>query len=257
VRACASGRRPRHVRLLQASDDLRQVCLLRFEAVVHHAGHERLCGCGVAGRRQPGRGREPAPPQERNTGTSVAAFPFPEAGRGSITELPARDESGSSGAGRAFRRLPAPHRLAGGLSESGSGPYPCGTSLAAASTEGGREMAGFPVDRTEASAGPLRAGPGGTLDVDSEREYWRKTHKKRTYYRRGTPFEDYEPAYRHGWESAIRPELRGLSFEESEPDLRDRWERSPLAARRSWTKVRDEVRDAWLRVRIRRPGSTF
>ena len=46
------------------------------------------------------------------------------------------------------------------------------------------------------------------FDADEEAAYWSDQYQFRPYYRSGTTFADYEPAYRYGWESARRPEFR-------------------------------------------------
>ena len=113
----------------------------------------------------------------------------------------------------------------------------------------------------------LATGVGGLtegedLDPVAEGDYWRENFRERPYYEAGTPYEDYEPGYRFGWETAADPANAGLAFEELEPELERKWK-----ARRTsggdairgkdvltWSQLRHVARDAWERVRKGREG---
>lgn len=115
---------------------------------------------------------------------------------------------------------------------------------------------GFGVDRGLAT-GVGGLAEGEDLDPVAEGDYWRENFRERPYYEAGTPYEDYEPGYRFGWETAADPASAGLSFEELEPDLERKWKTRPTpegdAIRGkdalTWNQLRHAVRDAWERVR--------
>jgi hypothetical protein len=139
------------------------------------------------------------------------------------------------------------------------GSHPVGTGLGAA----GGAAAGAAVGA--AVGGPVGAVVGGTVGAVTggaaghaageavnptvEAEFWRRNYATRPYYVTGKPYEEYEPAYRYGWESAARPEYRGRNFSEVETDLERGWDRAKGAAGRSWYDVKDATRDAYDRVR--------
>ena len=97
-----------------------------------------------------------------------------------------------------------------------------------------------------AVAGGL-AGKGAAEAVNPtvEDAYWRENFKARPYIS-GAPYDTYQPAYRHGWESYGRS--RGKQFDVVEPDLRRDWEKTPYAKNLSWEKAKHATRDAWHRV---------
>ncbi len=108
----------------------------------------------------------------------------------------------------------------------------------------------------------LATGVGGLtegedLDPVAEGDYWRENFRERPYYEAGTPYEDYEPGYRFGWETAADPANAGLSFEELEPELERKWKARGLPVGDgvrgrdglTWNQLRHVARDAWERVR--------
>jgi len=90
---------------------------------------------------------------------------------------------------------------------------------------------------------------GEALDPTVESNYWRENFRNRPYYQRDKRFDDYEPAYRYGWESAARPEYRGRRFDEVEPELERGWDKTKGNVRQGWYEVREATRDAFERVR--------
>jgi hypothetical protein len=75
------------------------------------------------------------------------------------------------------------------------------------------------VDRTRAA---LEAE--GAESLDAARESWWvgiRDAEKADYEREGADFSSAEPAYRPGFEAAMRPRFRGRGFDEAENDLRD------------------------------------
>jgi uncharacterized protein (TIGR02271 family) len=96
--------------------------------------------------------------------------------------------------------------------------------------------------------GALAGGIAGKTVADyvdpvEEEKYWKEEYTSRPYYREGTSFNEYRPAYRYGLESAVK--YPGKSFDEIESRLCRQWpqyrgDRSHLG----WTRARDAVRDA-------------
>jgi hypothetical protein len=89
-----------------------------------------------------------------------------------------------------------------------------------------------------------------SIDPTTEDAYWKENYHNRPYVEKGTPYDDYQPAYRYGWES--RAQHEGRRFEEVEPHLQTGWEKAKAESRLGWDKARHAARDAWDRV-----GHTF
>jgi hypothetical protein len=85
-----------------------------------------------------------------------------------------------------------------------------------------------------------------SLNPTAEDEYWRENYRSRPYVEQGSVYEEYQPAYRYGWESRGRHEDK--SFEEVEADLRSGWHKVRDKSKLEWDKARHAARDAWDRV---------
>ena len=96
------------------------------------------------------------------------------------------------------------------------GSHPVGTGVGsaggAATGMGIGAVVGGPVGAV--IGGVVGAVAGGALghvaaeaiDPTAETTYWRNTYSTRPYATPASTFDDYEPAYRYGWESAGRAE---------------------------------------------------
>ena len=85
------------------------------------------------------------------------------------------------------------------------------------------------------------------VDPAEEERYWEKNYSSRPYYEEGVTFNEYQPAYRYGVESATRHPDE--NFDAVEKRLSRNWSRyrgedSTLG----WAKARDAVRDAYDRT---------
>lgn len=140
-----------------------------------------------------------------------------------------------------------------GVAAGGSGGAVAGATVGAA--------VGGPIGAAIGGAvGAMAGGAVGkaaaeALNPTMEEEYWREHYSRRPYFRQGSDYSEYAPAYRYGWESAVRDEYRNRSFEEIEPNLRKDWEAAKYS--RSWPEMREATRDAYNRMRDRfvYPGS--
>jgi len=85
-------------------------------------------------------------------------------------------------------------------------------------------------------------------DPTIETDYWRNEHRNRPYYNDAYSFDDYEPAYRAGWES--RDADASAEWADREATARDRWESSGGESYMTWDEARLASEDAYNRVRI-------
>jgi len=77
------------------------------------------------------------------------------------------------------------------------------------------------------------------------------------YGQQGGRWEDYEPAYRYGYEMSGDPRWQGRSWDQAEPELRQGWsdwgQRSGYQTdANSWDRFRESVRETWDPTRTRR-----
>jgi uncharacterized protein (TIGR02271 family) len=94
---------------------------------------------------------------------------------------------------------------------------------------------------------------GGSSSPWSTHEgYWRQNYASAPYYEKGRPFEDYQGAYRTGFEGYSR--YRGKTFDQVEADLRRDYERNRGSSSLTWEKVKAAARSAWDRVERALPG---
>jgi uncharacterized protein YcfJ len=84
---------------------------------------------------------------------------------------------------------------------------------------------------------------GEAVDPAAEDAYWRDNHDKQPFAKQGA-FEDYQPAYRTGYQGYDR--FGSESFDKAEPDLRSEYEKSGTNV--PWDKARDASKAAWGRV---------
>jgi phage tail tape-measure protein len=139
------------------------------------------------------------------------------------------------------------------------GSHPIGTGVgsaggaAAGAAVGG--AVGGPVGAVVGGAiGAVAGGAAGhaageALDPTVENRYWKENFRNRPYYKAGREYDEYEPAYRYGWESATRPENRDRKFDEVEKDLERGWDKTKGNVKQGWYEVREATRDAYDRVR--------
>src|SRR4051794_13401396 len=155
--------------------------------------------------------------------------------------------------------------------EPGSHPVGSGAGAAVGAGAGGAALgaAAAAVASGAAAGGTLgtAAGPVGTVvgavaggiagayagraiaesaDPTAEDAYWRENYAKRPYYEQGVAYDEYQPAYRYGWESRARHGDR--SYQDVESDLQAGWDQAKGQSRLGWDRARHAVRDAWDRA---------
>jgi hypothetical protein len=85
------------------------------------------------------------------------------------------------------------------------------------------------------------------ISPTEEDNYWRGNYQARPYVKKGAAYEDYQPAYRYGWESRVQHD--GRNFDDVEPQLRTGW--GDTKSQLEWDHARHAVRDAWERIEKR------
>lgn len=91
------------------------------------------------------------------------------------------------------------------------------------------------------------------INPTAEDAYWRENYQSRPYAKAGSSYDDYQPAYRYGWESRARYSDR--KWEDVEPELGRNWnDYNRGSARQTWDEAKLATKDAWHRVEDRLPG---
>lgn len=75
--------------------------------------------------------------------------------------------------------------------------------------------------------------------------WWRQAHPEQTWAS-GRDYDELQPAYRYGWESAWHHPNR--HWDEIEPSLREGWPQARGRSHLGWDEVRDAVRSSWHRA---------
>lgn len=145
-----------------------------------------------------------------------------------------RDEIPLAGTPEAQPAAPGTGVILGGLAGFAAGTVlggPVGT------TAGPSMVAG-------AMAGGFIGGMAGEkIDPDQEDTYWREHHPLEPYAT-GRPYEEFEPAYRSGYEGYSRH--GGNKFSEVEADIQRDYESFSVTL--PWSKARPAAEAAWRRV---------
>ena len=108
----------------------------------------------------------------------------------------------------------------------------------------GRQPSNTDIQRQVDSAGRERNSVGQT---ESQTAYWRDRYQHEPYYRQGTGFDRYEPAYRAGIDGNAL--YRGHRFDEVEADLRSNYETRTGSQAMAWDQGASAAcRAAWDRA---------
>jgi hypothetical protein len=86
---------------------------------------------------------------------------------------------------------------------------------------------------------------------EKEDEYWRGAFRSRPYSTTESTYDDWRPAYRFGYDCAVR--YQGRRWDDAlEEELSSDWDVYPERKNQqwSWQRVKDAVRDSWTRLTV-------
>ena len=141
------------------------------------------------------------------------------------------------------------------------GSHPLGTTAGAAAGGVAGAALGMAVGPVGgivgATIGAVAGGLAGkgvaeAINPTAEEAHWRDQYTREPYYRAGTAYDVYAPAYRTGWEGRSRYPER--TFDEMENELRSDFERLSGGVGR-WEDSRQAARAAWERIDMIRTTS--
>ena len=90
------------------------------------------------------------------------------------------------------------------------------------------------------------AAAGHMINPEAEDAYWREQHSKQPYAQTGRSFEEYQPAYRTGYQGYDKYGGTQQSFEGAEAQLREEY--LATGATLPWEEAREACRAGWMRV---------
>jgi phage tail tape-measure protein len=129
---------------------------------------------------------------------------------------------------------------------TGVGAGAGGAIGAAMGSPGGPAVAAAGAAIGAMAGGLLGKGVAEGIDAGEEHRYWRENFSSRPYVQRDHTYEEYGPAYQHGWESYSRHV--GRTFNEAEVDMAKEWRLVKRKSRLKWEQAKEAARDAWNRV---------
>jgi hypothetical protein len=88
-----------------------------------------------------------------------------------------------------------------------------------------------------------RLGDRTLIGPDDYGRHFEGRFRDAHYFRAGSEWEDYEPAYRYGYDTF--EQYGGQDFDDVEAELAQGWNTTRRASRLGWGEAREAVRDAW------------
>ncbi len=106
------------------------------------------------------------------------------------------------------------------------------------------------------AGGVLGAKAGDSIaEVINPTEYtthFKGQYKSAPYYKDGQEWSDYEPAYKHGYDTYGK--YRGRDFDSVENELESEWAETRADSRLAWKDARGAVKDGWHHIERAMPG---
>lgn len=144
---------------------------------------------------------------------------------------------------------PGAHPVGAGVGAAVGGTVGIGSAIAAGALAG--SVAG-PVGTAvgvvvgAVAGGLIGKGVAEGIEPSRHHAYWRANYKTQPYVLDGATYEQYAPAYQHGWES--RAAFGGKSFEDAEEHLGRSWDDRRGESTLSWEEAKPAVKDGWVRA---------
>jgi len=156
-----------------------------------------------------------------------------------VTETPARDANRDPITG-----APGAHPVGTGVGATGGGA--AGAAIGAA--VGGPVGAAVGLAAGAVAGGLAGKGAAEAVNPTAEDAYWRENYASQPWVERSYTYDDYQPAFRSGYEGYARYGSVGKSYDDIEPELRRDWDRTKGKSRLEWERARMASRAAWDRV---------
>jgi phage tail tape-measure protein len=106
------------------------------------------------------------------------------------------------------------------------------------------------------AGGALGAKAGGkvaeAVNPTDYNDHFKSAYRDTAYYSSGRDWNDYEPAYKYGYDTYSQ--YRGQRFDDVERDLERNWENAKSGSRLAWSEAKGAVRDGWHHIERAMPG---
>lgn len=139
-----------------------------------------------------------------------------------------------------------------------TGAHPVGTGVGAASggvagaaigaAVGGPIGAAVGIVAGGVAGGYAGKAAGEAIDPTREDTYWRDNYVSQPWYESDYTYDDYQPAFRTGYEGYRRHAATGKRYEEVESNLAADYQNARGKSRLEWEKAKAATRAAWYRV---------
>ena len=96
------------------------------------------------------------------------------------------------------------------------------------------------------------ARANASIPYDRYQQEFQQSYEKAPYYRDGQSWQDYEPAYKYGYDQYAS--ATGRKWEEVKSELEQGWDKAKGESRMAWEQAKDAVRAGWDRVERAMPG---
>lgn len=83
-------------------------------------------------------------------------------------------------------------------------------------------------------------------------KHFEDNYTKADYYNSSRDWNDYQPAYKYGYETY--GQYRGQNFDTVEPELQRNWDATKGQSRLAWGEARGAVKDGWHHIERAMPG---
>lgn len=90
--------------------------------------------------------------------------------------------------------------------------------------------------------------PSDAWDKDED-AFWRNKYEHESYFQKGMTYDDYQPAYRFGWDFHHRH--HGKKWDEVQSDMGREWDKFKMKSRLSWEHAKHAVKAAWDRMEMK------
>jgi|CXWL01.1.fsa_nt_gi hypothetical protein len=96
------------------------------------------------------------------------------------------------------------------------------------------------------TGGLVGKGAAELMNPLAESQYWSSHYAERPYVPEGTSYDQYEPAFRYGWEA--RMAHHGKRFKDVQSTLEQGWNQAKGDSKLTWRQAKSAIREAWYRV---------
>lgn len=136
----------------------------------------------------------------------------------------------------------------------GAGTGAVGGAIAGAAIGSVAGPIGTVVGAVAGAVGGAKAGDAiaEAVNPTEYNRHFEGQYREAPYYSAGREWNDYEPAYKYGYDTY--GQYRGQRFEDVENDLERNWDATKANSRLAWTEARGAVRDGWHHIERAMPG---